>query len=276
MGLYARVAQLLLGVPFVSSVHSPVTPRNRLWAAMTFLGRRVLAVSDEIRASLIRDYHVAPDRVRMVPPGPDAEYFRPPTAEQRRSARQHWAIGEAQFVLAFVGSLTPNKHPETLVEGVADLVGAGRNVVALIAGRGPVEADVAGLARERGVGERVRLLGYQDARSVLWAADAFVLPSRSEGSPLVVSEAMLSGVVVVSTPVGGAIRQLAAGQTGVLFDHENHRELAHRIAELMDHPDQRATLTTLALEEARANYSSTAMVEAVREIYREAVSDRGS
>ena len=273
MGLYARVAQLLLGVPFVSSVHSPVTPRNRLWAATTFLGVRVLAVSDEIRASLIRDYRVSPERVRMVPPGPDEEHFRPPTPDERRAARRQWGLMEGEFVLAFVGSLTENKHPETLVEAVADLAADDRDVVALIAGRGAVEDAVSARAAERGVGDRVRLLGYQDARSVLWAADAFVLPSQSEGSPLVVSEAMLCGVVVVSTPVGGAIRQLMSGSTGVLFELGNHRELAQRIEELMDQPDHREAFAARALEEARTHYSSSAMVKAVSETYVEAVND---
>jgi len=274
MGLYARVAQLLLGVPFVSSVHSPVRPRNRLWAATTFLGVRVLAVSEEIRASLIGDYHVAPDRVRMVPPGPDADHFRPASPDERRVARDSWSIGEGQFVLGFVGSLTENKHPETLVEAVADLTGAGREVVALVAGRGPVEVDVAALAAQRGVTERVRLLGYQESRSVLWASDALVLPSRSEGWPLVVSEAMLSGVAVVSTPAGGAVRQLMSGRTGVLFEHENHRELAERIAEFIDHPDDREALVARALEEARADYSATAMVKAVIATYEDALTER--
>jgi glycosyltransferase involved in cell wall biosynthesis len=274
MGLYARVAQLLIGIPFVSTVHSPVTPRNRLWAATTFLGARVLAVSDEIQAGLIRDYRIPPERVRVVPPGPDASHFRPPSPEERRSARERWGLAADQFVVTFVGSLTPNKHPETLVEAVADLAGAGRDVVLLLAGRGPVEADVTARASDLGVGDRVRLLGYQDARSVLWAADAFVLPSRSEGSALVVPEAMLSGVVVLSTPVSGAVRQLIPGTTGFLFDHENHRELAQRLEELIDRPELRTSIAARALEEARAHYSSTAMVEAVADTYDEAVNER--
>jgi glycosyltransferase involved in cell wall biosynthesis len=273
MGLYARLAQLLLGVPFVSSVHSPVTPRNRLWAATTFLGARALAVSDEIRGSLIRDYRAAPDRVRTVPPGPDPEHFRPPTPGERQAARRRWQLREDQFVLAFVGSLTQNKHPETLVEAVADLVRDGRDVVALVAGRGPLEAAVAEQAVALDVGDRVRLLGYQDARDLLWAADAFVLASRSEGSPLVVSEAMLSGVVVVSTPVGGAVRQLMSGSTGFLFEHGSHRQLAQRVEELIDRPDIRRDFAARALEEARLHYSSTAMVKAVIATYEDALSE---
>jgi glycosyltransferase involved in cell wall biosynthesis len=271
MGLYARVAQALLSVPFVSTVHSPVTPRNRLWARTTFLGARVLAVSDEIRAGLIRDYGVAPDRVRTVSPGPDAGHFRPPTADERRAARARWGLDDSPFVLGFVGSLTPNKHPETLVEAVADLAGEGRDVVALIAGRGPVEVQVAEQAAALGIDDRIRLLGYQDARSVLWASDALVLPSSSEGAPLVVPEAMLSGVVVLSTPAGG---QLLSEETGFQFEPGSHRGLADRVAELIDRRDLREAVAARALQDARARHSSTAMVDAIARTYVDAVRER--
>jgi len=274
MGLYARAVQVLLGVPFVSSVHSPVAPRNRLWAATTFLGERVLAVSDEIRTSLIRDYRVAPERVRLAPPGADADHFRPASPEERRAARERLDVSPGQFALALIGSLTPNKHPETLVSAVADLTADGRDVVALIAGRGPIEDEVAARAAALGVADRVRLLGYQDAREVLWAADALVMSSRSEGSPLVVTEAMLSGVVVVSTPVGGAVEQVRAGVSGLIFDHEDHRALAQRIEDLLDRPALGEALTAHALEDARDRYSSAAMVRTVVATYAEVVSDR--
>jgi glycosyltransferase involved in cell wall biosynthesis len=274
MGLYARVAQLLLGVPFVSSVHSPVTPRNRLWAATTFLGARVLAVSDEIRTSLIRDYRVSPDRVRVVSPGASADHFRPPSPGERQSARARWGVDPSQFVLAFVGSLTSNKQPETLVEAVTDLTGSGRDVIALLAGRGPAEDKVTARAAELGISERVRLLGYQDARSVLWAADALVLPSRSEGSPLIVVEGMLSGVVVLSTPAGGAAQQLTPGLTGLVFEHGNHQELAQRIEELIDRLELRTDLVARALDDARERYSSTSMAKAVADTYVEALAGR--
>lgn len=268
MGLYARVAQLLLRVPFVSTVHSPVTPRNRLWAATTFLGSAVISVSDEIRSSLVRDYRVSPERVRIIAPGADAEHFRPPTSEERRIARGRWGIEPGPLVLAFLGSLTANKHPETLVQAVADLVGSDRDVVALFAGRGPAEAEIATLAAELGVVGRVRLLGYQDARSVLWATDALVLPSGSEGSPLAVVEGMLSGLVVLSTAAGGAAQQLTPGRTGMVFELGAHRELAERISELIDRPALRDELAGHALQDARDRYSSASMAAAVAGVYR--------
>lgn len=275
MGLYARIAQLVSGTPFISTVHSPVTPRNRMWAATTFLGAKVIAVSEEIKGSLIRDYRAAAADVRVIAPAADPDRFRPATAEERLGARRAYGVEPEQFAVAFVGSMTANKHPETLVQAVAELTASGHHVVALVAGRGPMAEASRALAVEMGVEDRVRFLGYQDTRSVLWAADAFVLPSRSEGSPLVVVEAMLSGVVVVATPAGGAAQQVMPGVTGLLFEHGNHVDLASRIAQLVAEPLLGRALAARALEDARSRYSSASMARQVAETYVEVLRPGG-
>lgn len=264
MGIYGLAVQKLMGIPFVSSVHNPVPTTNRLWAST--IGVRAVAVSDEIMAILARDYGVEPGRVRVVPPGADANHFRPPSPEERRLAQQHHGIRSGQFVLAFVGSLTTNKRPDTLVAAISVLLESGYDVAALIAGEGPVEESIRQQATRQGIETRVQLLGYQDTRSVLWASDTLVLPSRSEGSPLVVAEAMLSGVVVVSTPAGAA-QQLMSDVTGLTFTYGDHDGLASKVAELIDHPDRRDGMAARALEDARSRFSSARMARAIEEEY---------
>ncbi len=272
MGAYARLAQLVLGVPFVSTMHSPFAPRNRLWAAATFLGSRMIAVSTEIQASLVRDYRVAEDRVRVVTPGADADHFRPPTSEEREAAQRRWGIEPGQLVLAFVGSLNPNKRPDTLVDAVASLTDAGENVVALIAGRGSEEEAIRSRATALGIAERVRLLGYQDARSVLWASDVLVLPSLIEGFGLVLVEAMLSGVVVMCTS-SAASQEVTPDFTGVVFEYGNHADLARRIADLIELPDVRRRMADRALEDARTRFTSTAMARSIEATYLDVLND---
>lgn len=274
MGVYARLVQLLFGVPFISTVHTPVPSRNRLWSVTNSLGSGVVAVSGEIQAILIRDYGVDADRVRVVAPGADADHFRPPSLEERESAQQHYGIRPGQFVLAFVGSLDSNKRPETLVEAAAEFVGSEHDVVVLVAGRGPAEELIRMQAARLGVAERVQLLGYQDTRRVLWAADTLVLPSRSEGSPLVVVEAMLSGVVVMRTAAGGADQQIKPDATGVVFAYGDYQGLARRIADLIDHPDLRRTIAASALDDARNRFSSTRMARTIEEVYVNALEDQ--
>ena len=271
MGVYARVVQLLTGVPFVSTVHSPITPSNRFWSASSFLGSRAMAVSAQIGEGLVRDYRMDPARVRVVAPGADAAHFRPPTSGEREEARRRHGVVAGEFAVAFVGSLTANKRAETLVEAVADLAASGHEVIALIAGKGPEEQAIRERATELGVGRRVRMLGYQDARGVLWAADALVLPSQSEGSPLAVVEGMLCGLAVLSTAAGGASQQLSPGRTGFIFGFGDHAGLASAVATLIEQPDLRASMGARAREDARERFSSEAMARMVEETYRDAL-----
>ena len=266
MGAYARVVQLLVGVPFISTVHNPIKPRNRLWARTTFLGSEAVAVGGEIQAGLIRDYGVDPDRVRVVAPGADAEHLRPPTRDERDVARRRWGIQPGQFVLAFVGSLNANKRPDTLVDAVAALGATQHDVVALVAGQGPDEEALRARAGSLGIAPRVQLLGYQDARSVLWAADALVLPSEVEGFGLVVVEAMLCGVPVLCTPAAAA-QKVTPDVTGVVFDVGDDEGLAQRVRQMIEQPDVRGAMAARALDDARNRFSSTQMARSIEETY---------
>ena len=229
-------------------------------------GSHVIAVSTDIAAILGRDYAVEADRVIVLAPGADAAHFRPPTAEERASARERFGVRPGQAVVAFVGSLNPNKRPDTVVDAVASLTRAGRDVVALIAGQGPSEGAVRHRAAGLDVAERVRLLGYEDSRRVLWAADVLVLPSRREGSPVVVVEAMLCGVVVLCTPAAAA-QQIVPDVTGLVFPEGDHDRLARLVGEVLDDPDRRARLAERALEVARDRLASAPMARIVAAAY---------
>jgi glycosyltransferase involved in cell wall biosynthesis len=273
MGVYARIVQTLQGAPFVSTIHSTIRSRGRLWAAAT-LGAAVIADSPEVEAMLLEQHAVAPDRVRIVPTGADGDHFHPPDPEERRAAQDHFGIRPGQFVLTFIGTLNANKSPETVVDAVIDLAGSGHDVVALIAGEGPAEAALRTRVAQGGVGKRVQVLGRQDCRLVLWAADVLVLPSLMEGFGTVAVEAMLSGVVVMRTPAGGAVQQITPDVTGVIFAYGDHEGLAREIAQLIERPDLRTVMAARALEDARDRFSSASMARSVEEIYLAVLGDR--
>lgn len=269
MGVYARLVQLLTGVPFITTMHNPVIPTSRLFAKTTLFGAAAIGVSEEIRNILIEGYGVDPARARLVVPGVDARRFRAPNTQERKLARERYGLGSEQFAVAFVGSLVPRKRPDTLIEAVAEVVGAGHDVVALVAGRGSEEEALRELTSSLRIEHAVRFLGYQDSRDVLWATDALALSSESEGSPLVVAEAMLSGVVVLSTPVGGVVQQIRPDVSGLTFEYGDHRALARAMHRMIEEPELRTSLATAALEDARERYSSARMAQTIEGIYLE-------
>jgi glycosyltransferase involved in cell wall biosynthesis len=273
MGYYARVVQALMGVPFVSTMHNPVPPRSGLFARTTLMGARAIGVSSEIGRILTEEYGLPADRVLVVIPGVDAERFRPPDDDEREAARQRFGIGPDEFVLAFVGSLIPRKRPDTLVEAMPAILAEEPRVVTLLAGRGADEADLRRQASALGVAGSVRFLGYQDTRTVLWASDAFVLPSDSEGSPLVLVEAMLSGVPVIATPVGGILQQITPGASGTVFQPGDHEGLARSVIGLLRGPRERDAMAARALQDARDRFSSAGMARTTEEVYLDVIAE---
>jgi glycosyltransferase involved in cell wall biosynthesis len=118
-------------------------------------------------------------------------------------------VPDAAIIAVAVGGMEPNKGFDLLIDAAAML---DHGVHVVLVGGGTVEARAAmeERARRLGVSARVHFLGHRsDARAVAAACDVFVLPSRSEGFPVVMLEAMAAGVPVVAADVGGVRDALA-------------------------------------------------------------------
>jgi glycosyltransferase involved in cell wall biosynthesis len=127
-------------------------------------------------------------------------------------------------VLASVGRLKAPKDFATLLRALAGLPDAAFEAV--IAGEGPDRPTLEAEIERLGIGDRVRLLGdRRDVPKLLGAADVFVLSSRSEGSPVSVLEAMVAGLPVVASRVGGVAELVEEGNTGLLVAPGNPEEL---------------------------------------------------
>ena len=128
-----------------------------------------------------------------------------------------------------VGNFTAKKDQATLLRALAELSPAGRDVVAVLVGLGPLEEELRALAVELGIGGRVRFPGSRDdVFALLPAFDVFVLSSRFEGLPIALLEAMATGVAPVATRVGGIPEVITDGQDGLLVDPGDPATLARR------------------------------------------------
>jgi glycosyltransferase involved in cell wall biosynthesis len=154
-----------------------------------------------------------------------------------------------------VGRLSPEKAPEVLLQAAE---GTGMHVV--VAGEGPLRASLeAGADRTR-----VRFLGFvPEVGPVLAAADVLALPSRTEGLPMAVLEAMAAGVPVVASAVGSLPEVLGNG-AGVLVPPGDVTAL--RLAlEQLSVPERRAALAGTARLRVESRYGVAAMARSYRE-----------
>ena len=117
--------------------------------------------------------------------------------------------------------------------------------------------------------ERVHLLGLRDdVEQVLNAADVFVHPSRSEGLPLAVLEAMGHRLPIVATGVGGIPEAIEDQHTGRLVQPEDPAALATAIAEILTSSDLRERLGQNARARAEAEFSIDSMIDHYLKLYR--------
>jgi glycosyltransferase involved in cell wall biosynthesis len=170
------------------------------------------------------------------------------------------------LVIGSLGRLDRQKGFDVLIRALAKLP-EGRIV---LVGDGPQRAELVALATELGLAERVEVVGWQvDARSWLASFDVFALPSRFEGFPLSIVEAMLAGTPVVASDIASIPEAVVHGHTGLLVDPDDADGLAAALRELLYDAERRRTLASAARRHARERFTSEIMARRFSELYAE-------
>jgi glycosyltransferase involved in cell wall biosynthesis len=185
-----------------------------------------------------------------------------------RGVRNELGLKNGDFLFLSVGNPRTEKAFEDLIDAIA-LLPAGRNIQVVVAGT-LNESDYCRMLKqrveERQLGERFRFLGFrQDTAALYAAADAFVLSSRSEGLPMVILEAMMAGLPVVATKVGGIPD--AVGDHALLVDAAQPAQLAAAMTRLITEPGLAETLGKTGKAHAEQTFGVERMVDAYVEWY---------
>jgi glycosyltransferase involved in cell wall biosynthesis len=241
----ALAARLVWGTPIVINPHAcgPIgdvwqlrnarrfTGTLRLGGARRF-GDAFVAISSLIEQEL-RDVGIPEHRIHRIGNGIDVDAYRPATPAQRAILRRELGLPAGPLV-AYAGRLAPEKGPDLLVDAWPRVLAEVPAARLVVLGDGPIAADVRRRAAELGVGDSVDFRGpVPDTAPWLRACDAFALPSRTEGMPVALLEAMACGLPVVATSAGGTPEFLEDGVTGRLVRPEDPAALAVGLVEAL-------------------------------------------
>lgn len=231
---YGAPAAGLAGVPVVHTKHGKNPGGGAALLGAKLAARwvdRFVAVSPEVGDFARRRNEVDANRLIVITNGIDLGRFHPDLLARER-LRAELSIDAGAWVVGTVGRIAEEKNQALLVRAIAPRLRNGVHLV--IAGDGPLLESLAELARTLGIAGSVHLLGARhDIPQVLNALDVFVLSSNTEGLPLVILEAMATGLPVVSTDVGGTRDVVQDGKTGFLIHAGDEAALRDRLCELL-------------------------------------------
>jgi len=270
--LVGRIASALANTPMIHHVHSPTARdtenagRNRLNTLMERISltgvARLIPVSRSLAEYVVSE-GFSSRIVRSVANGVPT----PAPLQPRPLPGPQWVIGS-------VALFRPRKGIEVLLEALSILFKSGRNI--RLRAVGPFETEdyqqkIHGLAQHLGVAHLIDWIGFtRDVNAEFRHMDVFVLPSLfGEGMPMVILEAMATGIPVVASEVEGIPEVLDHGATGLIVPPSNPEALAQSLGDLMDGSQDWSAMRDAAYAVQCEKYSDKSMAAGVAKVYRE-------
>jgi glycosyltransferase involved in cell wall biosynthesis len=228
-----------------------------------FAADHLIAVSDQVRMHLVAQ-GVDDAKISVVYNG-----LEDLAATPRDTARRLLDLPVEATVIGTVARVTALKGIDDAIKAFAKLAQEFEDLIYVIVGDGDALPGSEALARELGVADRIRFVGYQsDVSLYLSAFDLFLFPSLKEAMGIALAEAMAAKLPIVSTNVGGIPEVLPEG-TGILVEPRSPDSLALATSLLLRDSDLRNQVANAAKARATKVFSASAMERSTVWVYRE-------
>lgn len=261
-------ATLGTGIPLVLTEHSEAKWRSRYacWCSRWLYHRakHIIAVSKGIRHRLIEQDGVPYDRVSVImnalsttpEPSPRIQPILP--VELRNGP-----------LVGLVARLQPEKGVKYFLEAAAHILQCLPQVHFLVMGDGPLRQELQAYAEQLGVQEHLHFLGFRlDARDLIGFLNVLVVPSLTEGTPVVTVEAMTAGIPVVASAVGGIPEQIRDEIEGLLVPPGDSVALGEAVLRLLKNPAWSQQLGMAGRQRALSQFSFATMLQQIEAVYR--------
>ena len=258
-----------VGIPIIATNHGWDAPTWRVrlyqrWEARVMRSLPVVTAVSEAKAKQVRDSGVSAHQVVVIPNG-----IRIPGQTPADEPRRPLDIRRGVLAVGVVGQLIRRKGIDLLLQAFARVRRECDTARLVVAGDGPARGELGELAASLGVTDAVDWLGFVDDTDAVYAAcDVIALPSRDEGLPMTLLEAMGHARAVVAADVGGIGEVVRDGVNGRLVPAEDPARLATVLAELLLDGPERDRLGRAARQTVESRYSSRAMAAGYDEAYR--------
>jgi glycosyltransferase involved in cell wall biosynthesis len=275
---YGRLAARRVNVPcVVASVHNIYTRDRKLHRRLfnRYLARytdKIVAVSEPVRADILKYDRVAPEKITVITNGVDVTRF---ADVDGAPVRDELGLPEDAFVVGTVGRLTEQKDQKTLLEAASRLKNID-DVRVIIIGDGPLMEELRSLSVRLGISDRTVFTGMRrDIPALLAAMNVFVLPSLWEGMPNALIEALAAGKPLIATDIPPFRAIIDSTDVAMLFPERDARSLAGAIERLQADPGLCEHLGMAARERAISRHSIQNTVDRYSELFGGILASKG-
>lgn len=193
----------------------------------------------------------------------------------KSSIRQNFGFTDNDFIVGSVGRLDPIKNIPLLIGALYKIAQQKLPVYGLLIGDGPEFNYISAMINDLGLKDKIIMTGFrEDAQNLLRALDLFVLPSFSEGISLALLEAIMAGIPVVATDVGGNPEVIINNYTGWVIPSNSTDTLVTAIIEAINNPYKLHMFSTSAYNIVQNKFNFSTMLDKYRIVYSKILIDK--
>jgi glycosyltransferase involved in cell wall biosynthesis len=274
---YAAIAGRLAGIPLrlgSMRLHYEGIPVNKFVRWMGYRGLDFLITNSAIAADQVCTFRLTRAPVRVIPNG--VHIPQQVSQAERSRLKSELGFSYAHLLIGSIGRMDSNKNHAMLLQVFAALTEKWPALRLVIIGDGPLKSQLAAMAEQLGVAQKVCLPGSIPlAARYLPAMEVCCLTSHTEGMPNVVMEAAAVGLPVVSTTCGGSVELIEHGVTGFLVSPNDAAEMSKYLDLLLANSEEYRRISHAAREKMCREFSVKAMVTRMTQVYEEAFAARG-
>lgn len=270
-------------IPIVSTIHATESGRNTgihdevqryindtEWM-LTYESTEVIVNSNYMKRELQSLFGLPFEKINVTPNGINVNMFN--GIERDYDFRRQYALDNEKIIL-FMGRLVYEKGVQHLISAMPKILNSYHDAKLVIAGKGGMIDELKAQVNAMGIGNKVYFTGYMDAKQVAKmykCADVSVFPSTYEPFGIVALEAMLAGIPIVVSDIGGLNEIVEHGQNGMKSYAGNPNSLADSILELLYNPQLCDNVVKKAKAQVKNEFNWTKIAQDTHFIYQKAI-----
>ncbi len=278
--LYGAIAGKIAGIPVIHTEH---TTRNSYskhairWAlienVLAKFTKTIISVAESIKNQMSIFANIDPRKIKIIHNG--IEYDKFDRTIDKEKIKRSLSLAKDDIVIGNVARFYDNKDHKTLLKAFKLVLGKVQNTYLLLIGDGPLKKEAEDVAKDLQLEKKVKFIGNRrDIPAILKIMDVFALSSKKEGLPIVLLEAMASGLPVVATNVDGNAEAVQHGKTGIIVPAKDHNLLAEAIISVLIDKEQAKQMGKKGQERVRQYFSFKKMIKKYEDIYISAINKR--